>query len=134
MDIEDLVTFEQATFLKKLGFQEECTHYYYNKHLYEYSPKDYSMYCISWDFNTKEYIDTSGYNLFENCISAPTLAQAQKWLRKNKNVSIEPRYDALQWWCNITNILTSDWKDLPDTYRSYERALSTGITEYFKEI
>ena len=74
MTHEDYVSYEQAQALKELGFDWECSHGYYRF------------------FDDKEpWLNTCGYaknstdgDLFY--CAAPTLAQAQKWLREVKDV------------------------------------------------
>ena len=75
MNTEDFVTFEQALALKKLGFCEEAIGKYVD------CPNDPTL------FNGMLY---QSWNLEKDEILAPTLAQAQKWLRKEKKLSIEP--------------------------------------------
>lgn len=137
MNTEDFATYEQAVALRKLGFDWKCTHYYYNEKLYEYSPKSYSYYFISFDFNYNEYLDSDlNEDLFEDFISAPTLAQVQKWILKNKNYYVSPNWDIdKDLW--VVDIKTKDeiievLVDDNPFFSSYEEALLTGITECIK--
>ena len=70
MEHEDFVTFDQAKRLNELGFDWECHEYYYNP--------------------TQRIIYTYGSNCFDfdNMTKAPTLAQAQKWLREVKGLHL----------------------------------------------
>lgn len=76
--MEDFVTYEQAVKLKELGFKYPCNHYYSLEGglLYEETENDQTNYTHC---NTK-YL-----------ISAPTLAQVQKWLREIKDISVTVR-------------------------------------------
>ena len=116
MNTEDFVTYEQALALKKLGFNYDCDYYYSeDKELYKY------------DYHT-EY-----YNGSNNDLPAPTLAQVQKWLRKEKKLSIEPfSYRKTQWIMDIINLGTMDCPGIWDKHTSYEEALSAGINECLK--
>lgn len=136
MNTEDFVTYEQAISLANLGFDKYCTHYYCSNrpnYLNEVSPKTFGMYSIDYDFN---YTEGTGNIDFDDCVSAPTLAQAQKWLRKEKNLYIyaEPiitncvdKY--FYTICEISNKMQT-WSNID--FDSPEEALSAGITECIK--
>lgn len=125
MNTEDYVSYELAVKLKEKGFNCECNHYY----------KDYDngdIFCSTVD-NT--YCPVSCFDDTE--YPAPTLNQAQKWLREEKNVfvTVEP--------CTLNRKLTGEWyydityvwcKGFTRTlsqsgFNSYEKALSAGITK-----
>ena len=146
MTHEDFVTYEQAKILKDLGFDWECTHYYWenSESLREYLAKNIDMYHNSWDFNYTEYIDEytipSGKhfreNRFEDAYSAPTLAQAQKWLREDKDICVMPikctkignSIDGKYY----SEIRAMDGKMIRCSYQvreTYEEALSVGLDE-----
>lgn len=149
---EDYISLDQAKLLKEFGFNWKCTHYYLNnsEKLQEYLARDIDVYHNSWDFNYTEYIDDytmpSGErivaNRFENAYSAPTLSQAQKWLREEKNIIIiiEPMSAKKRFYFNYA-IFT--FKNKPITLKQsyepcikYEQALSAGIDkaiEFLKE-
>lgn len=82
--MEDFVTYEQAKALKELGFNWKCNHYYntetkeFIENHNDYSPEDSFSDCSSYD----------NHNSCWNCISAPTLAQAQKWLSEVKGITM----------------------------------------------
>ena len=124
MDTEDFVTFEQALALKKLGFKEKCDYIYRfeNNPLYSLEERIIRKeYCVSW-------------NNYRDCCSAPTLAQAQKWLHKNKRYYIEITYDELIYSYNY-RIIRMGLKVLykgNKNYNSPEEVLSAGITECLK--
>ena len=130
--MEDFVTYEQAVQLKELGFDWGCYHYYYkdDKKLCTYSSIGYGDDCRNWN---DEYNSAIG----DSECSAPTLAQAQKWLREKEiEVGVFAKYDG--------EIRTGKWMwlmrkfdtHLFDTifsedvsYDTYEEALSIGINQ-----
>ena len=117
MNTEDFVTYEQALALKKLGFNYDCDYCYSeDKELYKY------------DYHT-EY-----YNGSNNDLPAPTLAQVQKWLRKEKGIYIEPIliYDKFYTDCKSPSRGKYWAVEHRKYYLSYEDALSAGITECLK--
>lgn len=125
--MEDFVTFEQAKALKELGFDWKCNHYYFMDwgELISYNPADIfdQLYV---DFNNSSYWNNGESYTF----SAPTLAQAQKWLREVKNIIVLAT-------CSIDYEQGHEWywfvdKDIhigfPEQfYDTYEQALSAGV-------
>lgn len=114
--MEDFVTYEQAVKLKELGFDLECNYWYYNV--------------------TKQIIFTHGceWFYFEDMTKAPTLAQAQKWLREVKQLEVNSTYDVVckEGWFfyknDLANVCIIDSDKMGDNfYASYEEALSAGI-------
>lgn len=126
MNSEDFVTYEQALALKKLGFREECL-YYYNV---------YNIF--SPNLNYEENIDNVNDLLFSHNIhaagkevcDAPTLWEAQKWLRKEKGYFVEVRFMRMDAYTYeiYGKIHRSDYT----VYPTPEEALSAGITECIK--
>lgn len=122
---EDYVTFEQALKLKELEFDWKCNHYY------DSSPQILHEECQSYLTNYSHTNNTS-------FISAPTLAQVQKWLREKYKFWLEPvicftninRYS-----CDIYDLKTADEEnyidepitDIEGTFNTPEEALSAGI-------
>ena len=120
MNKEDFVTYDQAKTLKELGFDWECTHGYYM-------------------FNDKEpWLNTCGYA--KNTIggdffyySAPTLAQAQKWLREVKGIAlnIDAHDGGFYQWEEIYLPNAQEYEGYVHydvtQYPTYEEALSEGI-------
>ena len=116
MNIEDFCTYEQALALTELGFHKDC---------------DYKW-CIQLNDNPIPNYLLAHPN---EELQAPTLYEAQKWLRKNRFIwllSERVRQKELQgkFYYSITD------KDLNETvperfklFNSYEEALSAGINE-----
>lgn len=80
--MEDFVTYDQALRLRELGFDWDCG-YYYNECNQKFMPNTNDSY---GQLNTNDLLDN--INRIWNCISAPTLSQAQKWLREVKRIHI----------------------------------------------
>lgn len=109
MTHEDFVTFEQAKSLKELGFDWECRAVYLFDSSYDNNGFVYGRGFWVMDYNKTD----EGY-------SAPTLYQAQKWLREVKKVDI-----------TITLLLSySEAEKLPVPARYYNPKLTIGIYEY----
>ena len=118
MIYEDFVTYDQAKVLKELGFDWKCNHWYHP--LEPEKIIECQTYC--------------NHNSFERPYSAPTLAQAQKWLRETNNVIIEIYcfkciVKLLVW--NFTIVDNND-KELiepehENPFNTYEQSLSAGI-------
>lgn len=95
MITEDYVSFETAKLLKEKGF-DEATHQYYRA--ITYLGTEANSICIkSLDgiedepFHNSVYgFDFKGEDSGE--YACPTLQMTMKWLRKNYNIHIEPRY------------------------------------------
>ena len=88
MNDKDFVTLEQAIKLRELGFKERCYQFYdcagtlcdnFKYFHGEDAIITSDNFCISHNSSQKEDI-----------WDAPTLAQAQKWLRNGKGLSVEP--------------------------------------------
>ena len=118
---EDLVTYEQAAKLKELGFELECpyhfTHSYVRNKTLFFGPKELS----NWNKDTFDDAER---------ISAPTLAQAQKWFREKGIIIIVgfSRYsDSEQSYYYDLKRIYNDRVTVGDTADTYEQALSAGI-------
>lgn len=124
---EEFVTFEQAKKLKELGFDLKC-HYRFNIDKQLVPNVVYS--------NAGVDSDDVAMNVNFRCvgdISAPTLAQAQKWLRE-KGIEVMSYYDytTKTWIYEVCEIgephfcgYHSDDFDLNKS--TYEEAISAGI-------
>ena len=116
---EDFVTYKQASKLKELGFYcIDFTHLYdEDEELVEY---DY--------FQDKHYYD--------NYIPAPTLAQAQKWLREEKGVKVyvKPLFSSeeYEYWISFKFKMFMVGDECYGVEETWEYALSEGINEAIK--
>ena len=119
--MEDFVTYDQAIKLKELGFDLKCNH----------------LYSIE---NPNNIIRTSHYHneaVITDTILAPTLSQAQKWLREVKGVKvyIKPLFSSEEYECWISFKFQGYGSD--EDYgikKTWESALSIGIDEAIKII
>lgn len=137
MNPEDYVSYPLALALKKAGFDLEVNHVYdkngelWEEGMNENAECDYTAY---FNYNKSGYIEVSA--------SAPTLAQAQKWLRDRRGIHIDVYIysdystDAdgkvCDRWCfwgfelyaigNAERVTVDDGE-----YDSYEQTLSAGI-------
>lgn len=130
----DYVSIEVAKLLKEKGFNEYCGAYYH----------------LNWDEATEEEcFEIAPNNDFRNKdngyrVGAPTLYEAQKWLRKqgdfivitprysNKYQIIEYEYRIIQY----TDLIDKNRKGKlsPVVYESYEECFNEGILEALKLI
>ena len=111
---EDYVNFEQAKKLKELGFDRKCYTFYHWDNWCELS---HSGIC-------------ENHNMFEKCISAPTLSQSQKWLREAKDIIVLATCNidyekGHEWYCFVDKDVNIE--DPEQFYETYEQALSAGI-------
>lgn len=126
MNNEDYASYELAKKLKECGFAEPCDSYYI---------KDNAPDGTAWIVPTT---DREDFNADYDCpfckplCSAPTLAQAQKWLREVKGIAINViAHDGGKYEYDIVflpNAIETD--NIPDRSpwcRTYEEALSEGI-------
>lgn len=122
--MEDFVTFEQAIKLKELGFKCPCNHYY---------SLDGGLLHEETENSQTNYIHCNSKYL----ISAPTLGQAQKWLREKEiEVGVSAEFDGelrTGQWVWLMREFTTHLFDtvFPEdiNYDTYEEALSKGIDE-----
>lgn len=121
MDLVDFVPFETAKKLKAAGFDEPCGHYYCAFD----NETDVRFWSIHPAQSQNGFTNPDGKVIAD----APTLWQAQKWLREEKKLSVEP-------YANIVVNFNYSIADLTSfankkgggiAYDSYEAALSAGI-------
>ena len=72
MNKEDFVTYEQALVLKKLGFREKCLYFY----------KDETSLLSNILYGKRHTLEDFYDDFNEYFCSAPTLCEAQAWLRE----------------------------------------------------
>lgn len=132
MSNEDFVSYEIAQALKKAGFDWKCTMAYHH------------------DMYSKHKLETMGYaltvqklNEFTEVFVAPTLAQAQKWLREKKRWHIEVCINGcrnmfcVEIWEMKTNsgyLMLENEDGHAMLFDTYESALSAGIAAALKLI
>ena len=116
--MEDFVTYEQAEKLCDLGFDYKC--------MCCYDEGDFEIVPAYSNYNSTDY----RYNL----ISAPTLAQVQKWFFEEKKIYIE--IYAADYLNSFGYELKFDWADnhryCCQGYKTPREALSAGIDDALK--
>ena len=133
---EEYVTYEQAVKLKELGFDLEVNHYYDDEKDLVESLADYNNE-DSYHSSETAYDDFNHGYCDEVFCSAPTLSQAQAWLRdKGIHIALNPysispdRYDGDNyfWSFELYQVPTGGWlKVNGGGFDTYELALSAGI-------
>lgn len=130
MNKEDYVSLEVAKMLKEKGFNEYCGAYYHlnwedmtEEECFEVAP--------NYDFRNKD----NGYR-----VGAPTLYEAQKWLRQKHNIHLDVRcicyckpLNRYDYSCEIFSFSNREYSDT-QIYHKYEEALNAGILEALKLI
>lgn len=121
MNPDDYVSYPIALALKKAGFDEPCDHYY--------CTFDNETDVRFWSIHPAQ--SQNGLRTPQDTVvaDAPTLAQAQKWLRDMKRLSIEPYANiAVAWNYNIADLDNfAENVGGEASFPSYESALSAGI-------
>lgn len=127
---EDYVSYEQAKTLKELGFNWACIGFYNH---YKIPCIEHNI-CYEGKIIKENYNDDFIANTYNVLCSAPTLAQAQKWLREVKQIEVNSTYDLIcgEGWFfyhnDLEHVSFSGIDKMGDTlYASYEQALSAGI-------
>lgn len=134
---EDFVSYEQAVKLHECGFDWKCLSYYTNDYTND-NPEDITREVKLHHNWTSPY----NHNRVVGRISAPTLWQAQKWLREELGIHIGvtpysdystdadgkvcDRWDF--WGFDLYVVVGGErLTNNDDEYDSYEQALSAGI-------
>ena len=119
--MEDFVTFEIAKKLKEKGFNEGCYKYYENKEL-------------KW--SNSPWLEPRYNSYMPHRISAPTISQVLKWLRKEKKYHVYAAYGAVSKFRYV--IIQLDNEDAKYTikrhYKTYEDAIMAGINYVINNI
>lgn len=155
MNTEDFVTYEQALALKKLGYREPCLYYYINRTLHPNNVYAHRVDRSSFHrvYSVEALSKVRNVAKEQIVCDAPTLAQVQKWLEKEKGMAICPCpsakfvrntesfkdckwvYTGWIWQAFIIGtdkVLSNGPEDKGTLYSSSEEALSAGITECLK--
>ena len=126
MIMDTHVTFTQAKQLRRFGFKDECDYHYVDN-------RD-TLGLINL-INTHEFYHLTGVKLDNDSVPAPTLTQAQRWLREKKSIDVyvvpvklNQKYE---YWLMFERRGYGGNEDygVEDTY---EKALTSGINEAIK--
>lgn len=129
----DFCSFEQCVKLKELGFDWECDYRYVDNR---------DLLGLFNLINVHEFYHLTGVKITDDSVPAPTLSQAQKWLREVKDIIIGIDFD--NWHekhvCHVYKKIIYNSENIKDSYGSmlvtnesnedfdsYEEALSMGI-------
>ena len=123
MITEDYVSFETAKLLKEKGFNEEVLTYY----IYDTESKFY-------EFRLDDRWDNPN-NFPGDCISAPTIQMAMKWLREKYNLEIYPYHNNptiynSKWWFEVIeypNSIAEYESGKDEEFDTYEQVCDTAI-------
>lgn len=115
MNTQDFVTYEQAVKLNDLGFNWDCDFIYYLTY-HNHNKPIFSRYETVRDYEAEKYW------------YAPTLSQAQKWLREVKEIYLFVTMEDSQYYWYIGKEFQIG------NCKSYEEALSAGIDEALKKL
>ena len=119
MSNKEYVTYEQAKVLKELGFDTECD-YHFSK---EDAPGG-----LVWGIKSfaPANHNANGY------LSIPTLAQAAKWLREEKNLHIQVMLNGVRTMYFVRVYViegNAPVYEVEGQFDDYESALSAGISK-----
>lgn len=124
-----LATYEQAKKLKELGFPQEDTEYIYYQGELILESEIYFGGPATFELND------------DDCISAPYLELAAKWLREEKKLNIEPRYQPITdtYMCFVVKyeagpMMLIEEKTGVIKFNTYEEALSMGIDKAITQL
>lgn len=133
MNKEDYVSLEVAKLLEEKGFDEKCNHYWWRH------GNETRLDSDNFQF-TKEWLEVNN-NCYDEVLLAPTLYEAQKWLREKYMIYISslPTKDngITVWYLQIVKDTLEDAiysRVSPNTFNTYEEALNEGILEALKLI
>ena len=129
---KDYCDYETCVALKELGFSEPTLAYYHGF----LSSKPLLYLVIDEDSMPEDGVNV--FNLLSNSnkykdsknIDAPTLWEAQKWLREEKGIHISIDYDEFDWSYCLFDCSKKHYKQLSNCrmyFKSYEEALLNGI-------
>ena len=134
---KDYCDYDTCVALKELGYNRGAYAYYFPNHKEDLIFNTHQMRGCSINEMLKGYNtypkDVMGHEL----IDAPTMWEAQKWLREEKKIDVGAAWDNDEdnWYVYIKKIGFPDWSGTSvshSCYPSYEEALSEGIKEAVK--
>lgn len=137
METTDYCSYELSKALKACGFDEPCDHYY-TPEIWHEGYIEYPM--LLWE---QTAINSNDIIYFDERVSAPTLWQAQKWLREKWGIHVDACAfsdystdadgnvcDRWNFWGFDLFAVVGGKKMIDDDgeHDSYEQALSAGIS------
>ena len=135
---KDYCDYETCVALKELGYKVPTSAYY--------MPNNETLYFVSNPYRGGYVIDCfhSHNSLREDVmthdfIDAPTMWEAQKWLREEKGIHISIDYDEFEWSYCLFDCSKKHYKQLSNCrmyFKSYEEVLLNGIkvsVDFLKE-
>lgn len=136
---KDFCDYDTCVALKELGYDEGAYAYYFPNHKEDLILNTHQMRGCSINELVRGYNTYSEDTVGHELIDAPTLYEAQKWLREEKGIHISPRIylyhdinldEQVSWECNIY----VEWAAIYTIGKSltYEGALLLGIKEAVK--
>lgn len=127
---EDFVSFELAKKLKEKGFNKPCYGWYYPSEVCGFDYKNTIVFNHS-DYRGSNYKDMLVSHNDDKHIDTPTISQALKWLREEKeiHVSIEPITRELRcfWYYSVKFIKQNRIAGDIHLYDSFEQAALAGV-------
>ena len=132
---KDYCDYDTCVALKELGYKAPTSAYYISNDTTLYFVSNpfrggYAIDCFYSHNSLREGVVTSNY------IDAPTMWEAQKWLRENHNLHVEVGYNPVLSWYVYRVWNNQDEIAEGEAFPSYEEALNTAIymaVEYLKE-
>lgn len=130
MEQTDYVSYELAKKLKAAGFCEPCYYGYSVKTRLEPKPSFGVPKMVHSNISKNFNDNRKGIDKGLNYCSAPTLWQAQKWLREKHHISVRVSYLAYHkvWFADWLNLDSGEFDDTDATFATYEEALADGIS------
>lgn len=120
---DDFVSFEVAKLLQDKGYREDCNA--------SYITDETGRYNLSVVFGLKEYRFLSRHiDGFQYEYLAPTLYDAQKWIRTKKKIHIVVDINKHGWYYRLYDMEDLSFISQMDGYTdTFEKALNDGIKE-----
>jgi hypothetical protein len=128
---KDYCDYDTCVALEELGFREKCLTYY------DTEDNVGLLYNTQWALDNTPYQFTDcleSHNAYEgnSYIDAPTMWEAQKWLREEHNLHLEITYSPSCWTGKIYDLKEWDYIKGFTFFESFEDTLHTLIKEAIK--
>ena len=133
---KDYCDYGTCVALKELGYNRGAYAYYFPNHKEDLIFNTHPMRGCSINEMLRGYNTYSDDTLGHELIDAPTMYEAQKWLRENRNLHVEVGYNPVLSWYVYRVWEHQDEIAEGEAFPSYEEALSTAIymaVEHLKE-